>query len=203
MHRPRCIRRSLCTAYQTIGTGMHQFEITLRVDRPRQRQAAACIIYTEDGTNQTQGIVVLAQHGKWKQQAGSGQAVGVVAQVAFIDGQRRLAIEFIKHVTLRTRHLARRAERLPATEGSMAEKKTLPTQTNRNDDIVAGTVRTEREGALKRPAIARQAGFSVSWSFRRRRNNIITYLVLALARHPLALGMTLTQGFLVSWISVL
>jgi nitrate reductase NapE component len=52
-------------------------------------------------------------------------------------------------------------------------------------------------------AIARQAGFSVSWSFRRRRNNIITYLVLALARHPLALGMTLTQGFLVSWIYVL
>jgi len=51
--------------------------------------------------------------------------------------------------------------------------------------------------------IARQAGFSVSWSFRRKRNNIITYLVLALARHPLALGITLTQGFLVSWFSVL
>jgi len=51
--------------------------------------------------------------------------------------------------------------------------------------------------------IARQAGFSVSWSFRRKRNNIITYLVLALARHPLALVITLTQGFLVSWISVL
>ena len=36
--------------------------------------------------------------------------------------------------------------------------------------------------------LARQAGVSVSWSFRRRRNNIITYLVMALARHPLAQG---------------
>ncbi len=33
--------------------------------------------------------------------------------------------------------------------------------------------------------MARRAGFSVSWSFRRKRNNIITYLALALAKHPL------------------
>jgi hypothetical protein len=51
--------------------------------------------------------------------------------------------------------------------------------------------------------MARHAGFHVSWSFRKKRNNIITYLVLALARHPLALGITLMQGFLVSWFSVL
>jgi hypothetical protein len=52
-------------------------------------------------------------------------------------------------------------------------------------------------------AMAARAGFSVSWSFRKKRNNIITYLVLALTRHSLALGITLTQVFLGSWISIL
>jgi hypothetical protein len=52
-------------------------------------------------------------------------------------------------------------------------------------------------------AMAARAGFSVSWSFRKKRNNIITYLVLALTRHSLALGITLTQVFLGCWISIL
>ena len=99
---------------------MHQAQIAIGLNVTSQNQAAIGFVNAQDGSNQTHGRQILPQHFKREQQTRARQVFGIVAQVAFVDIQGRLAIEFVQHVVVAAGDAADDPKGLPAMKTAMA-----------------------------------------------------------------------------------
>ena len=91
---------------------MHQAHVATGLDIAGQHQAAFALVDGQDGPDQADVAVVLAQHCKREQQARARQVLGVVAKVAAVDLERRFAIEFVEQVAAGAGDLAHRTKGL-------------------------------------------------------------------------------------------
>ena len=101
--------------------------------------------------------MVLAEHGEGEEQAGGRQVAGVVAEIAFVDGQRRFAVEFVENIAGTARDLARRAEGFPTTKGTMAKAQGVTAEADPDDGIVGHALAAQGKGLTEGAAIAGQA----------------------------------------------
>ena len=157
LHLPGALGRHLGAVEQFVGARMHQFQGTVQLDRPGQRQAAAALVNAQNGSNQPDRLAIRAQNRERKEQPGGRQVLGVLAEIALVDVQRGLAVKFIKNVAVAARDRALGAKGLPSAKAPVREDQRVAVQAQSDHLLVGDTLRAPGPGLPEGAAVAGQA----------------------------------------------